>query len=244
MVGLVFFGIEKRRWQLANNDNVPLTKSQQVSAGLSYNFNGLLISAEGYYKNVSDISSRSQGFQNQFQFTNDIGSYTITGFDFLVNKQFNNFSTWFSYTYSNNNYKFENLNEGLTFPNSLDLRHVANASITYSIDNFKVGLGLNWHSGRPFTLPSEIQNDANSSIEYNSPNSSRLDDYFRTDISAIYDFKLSKGVKTQVGASIWNIFNQTNIINRYYILNPDDNIVEVNNRSLKFTPNLSLRVNF
>ena len=239
-----FFGIEKRRWQLANNDNVPLTKSQQVSAGLSYNFNGLLISAEGYYKNVSDISSRSQGFQNQFQFTNDIGSYTITGFDFLVNKQFNNFSTWFSYTYSNNNYKFENLNEGLTFPNSLDLRHVANASITYSIDNFKVGLGLNWHSGRPFTLPSEIQNDANSSIEYNSPNSSRLDDYFRTDISAIYDFKLSKGVKTQVGASIWNIFNQTNIINRYYILNPDDNIVEVNNRSLKFTPNLSLRVNF
>ena len=239
-----FFGIEKRRWQLANNNNVPLITSQQASLGISYNQNNLLISAEAYYKNVDDITARSQGFQNQFQFRNDIGTYTVKGIDFLINRRFNDFSTWLSYTYSKNDYTYQNLNNGNPFPNTLDLRHVANASLTYNLDDFKVGFGINWHSGRPYTSPLEIQDASNSVIEYESPNSSRLGDYFRTDISAIYNFELSKGVKAEIGASIWNLFNQTNIINRYYTFDSDAAVVEINNRSLKFTPNLSFRLSF
>jgi len=239
-----FFGIEKRRWQLSNSNDVPLITSEQISVGLSYNQNNLLVSFEGYYKGINNITSRSQGFQNQFQFTNDIGYYTVKGIDFLINKRFNDFSTWISYSYSKNNYQFNNLNNGNPFPNTLDLRHVANASLTYNIDNFKVGFGINWHSGRPYTTPLDFQDDSNSTIEYSTPNSSRLDDYFRTDISAIYNFKFSEGVKAEVGASVWNIFNQTNIINRYYTLNSDNTVIEINNRSLKFTPNLSFRLNF
>ncbi|WP_299125393.1 TonB-dependent receptor [uncultured Winogradskyella sp.] len=239
-----FFGIEKRRWQLANGSDVPLITSEQISLGVSYNQNNLLVSLEGYYKGVNNITSRSQGFQNQFQFTNEIGFYTVKGIDFLINKRFNDFSTWLSYSYSKNDYQFQNLNSGNSFPNTLDLRHVANTSLTYNIDNFKVGFGINWHSGRPYTTPLVVQNDSNSSIEYESPNNSRLPDYFRTDISAIYDFELSRGINAEVGASIWNIFNQTNIINRYYTFDSGNSVVEINNRSLKFTPNLSFRINF
>ncbi|WP_111685446.1 TonB-dependent receptor plug domain-containing protein [Winogradskyella tangerina] len=239
-----FFGIEKRRWQLSNLDDVPLVRSQQISMGVSYNQNNLLISLEGYYKNVDDITAQSQGFQNQFQFVNDIGSYTVTGLDFLVNKRFNNFSTWLSYTLSNNNYKFDTLNGSSAFPNTVDLTHVANASLTYSLNSFKVGLGINWHSGRAYTEPSELQIDNNPFIEYDDPNNARLPDYFRTDISAIYKFKLSHGVRAEAGASIWNVFDRSNIINRFYALDADDNIVEVNNRSLRFTPNFSLRIQF
>ncbi|WP_296382286.1 TonB-dependent receptor [Winogradskyella sp.] len=239
-----FFGIEKRRWQLANTNDVPLITSEQISVGVSYNQNNLLVSVEGYYKGVNNITAHSQGFQNQFQFTNDIGSYTVKGIDFLINKRFNDFSTWLSYSYSKNDYQFQDLNNGESFPNTLDLRHVANASLTYNIDNFKIGLGINWHSGRPYTSPLEAQNNSNSVIEYESPNSSRLSDYLRTDISAIYNFKLSKDIKVEAGASIWNIFNQTNFINRYYTLGSDDSIIEINNRSLKLTPNLSVRVSF
>jgi hypothetical protein len=239
-----FFGIEKRRWQLSKLDNVPLVKSQQISLGISYNQNNLLVSLEGYYKNVDDITAQSQGFQNQFQFVNDIGSYTVTGLDFLINKRFNNFSTWLSYTLSNNDYKFDTINDGSTFPNTVDLTHVANASLTYSLKNFKIGLGINWHSGRAYTKPSSVQDNSNSFIEYNNPNSARLGDYFRADLSAIYKFQVSKGIKAEIGASVWNMFNQTNIINRYYTLDSDNDIVEIDNRSLKFTPNLSARFNF
>ncbi|WP_138434783.1 TonB-dependent receptor domain-containing protein [Winogradskyella algicola] len=239
-----FFGIEKRRWQLSNLENVPLVKSQQVSLGLSYNQNNLLVSLEGYYKNVEGITAQNQGFQNQFQFVNDIGAYTITGLDFLVNKRFNNFSTWMSYTLSNNDYKFDVINEGSSFPNSVDLTHVANASLTYSLKNLKIGLGVNWHSGRAYTKPLQIQDNSNSSIEYQSPNSARLEDYFRADVSAIYKFHISKGIKAEAAAAVWNMFNQDNIINRYYTLDTDNTIVEIDNRSLKFTPNLSFRVSF
>ncbi len=239
-----FFGIEKRRWQLSNLENVPLVKSQQISLGFSYNQNNLLISLEGYYKNVEGITAQSQGFQNQFQFVNDIGSYTVTGLDFLINKRFNNFSTWLSYTFSNNDYTFDVINEGSSFPNSVDLTHIANASLTYSLKNFKIGLGVNWHSGRAYTKPLEMQNNSNSAIEYQNPNSSRLPDYFRADLSAIYKFQISKGINAEAGASVWNMFNQNNIINRYYTLDTDNNIVEIDNKSLKFTPNLSFRVNF
>ena len=239
-----FFGIEKRRWQLSNGNDVPLITSEQFSVGASYNENNLLVSVEGYYKGVNNITSRSQGFQNQYQFIDEIGFYTVKGIDFLINKRFNDYSTWLSYSYSKNDYQFENLNNGNSFPNTLDLRHVANASLTYNKNNFKIGIGINWHSGRPFSSPLDIQNESNASIEYASPNNSRLPDYFRTDISAIYNFDLSNGVKAEIGASIWNIFNQTNIINRYYTLNSDDSVIEINNRSLKFTPNLSFRLNF
>ena len=239
-----FLGIEKRRWQLANTNNTPLVTSQQVSAGISYNHNNLLVSLEGYYKNVSNITAQSQGFQNQFQFINDIGSYTVKGIDFLINKRISNFSTWLSYSYSKNDYHFENLNDGNSFPNSLDLQHVANASLTYNYNNFKVGFGINWHSGRPFTTPLSLQDESNMVIEYNAPNNKRLPGYFRTDISAIYNFTISKGVKADIGASVWNIFNQTNIVNRYYSLDADDSLIKIDNRSLKITPNFSFRINF
>jgi hypothetical protein len=239
-----FFGIEKRRWQLANTSDVPLVTSEQLSVGLSYNHNNLLVSLEGYYKGVNNMTSRSQGFQNQFQFTSDIGTVIVKGIDFLINKRFNDFSSWLSYSYSKNDYKFENLNSNNSFPNTLDLRHVVNTSITYNLDNFRIGLGINWHSGRPYTQPSNFQDDTNSIIEYESPNSSRLSAYFRTDISAIYNLKLSGSIRGEIGASIWNVFNQTNIINRYYTFDSNNTIVEINNRSLKFTPNLSFRLNF
>lgn len=239
-----FFGIEKRRWQLANIEDVPLITSEQVSVGLTYSNNNWLVSAETYIKNVKDITARSQGFQNQFQFINDIGSYTVKGVEFLINKRFKNISTWLSYTYSKNNYSFDNLNNGKEFANTLDLRHVANASLTYQLNNFKIGLGVNWNSGRPYTRPDDFQDEGTVEIEYQSPNSSRLPNYFRTDISALYMVNLSNKTTAEFGASIWNIFNQNNIINRFYTLDETNTIIKVDNQSLAFTPNFSLRVRF
>ncbi|MBT8376679.1 MAG: TonB-dependent receptor, partial [Bacteroidia bacterium] len=239
-----FFGIEKRRWQLADDDKVPVITSQQASIGLNYNRNGLLINAEAYIKNVDGITARSQGFQNQFQLVNDIGAYTIKGVDFLINKQFNKLSTWLSYSYSKNNYQFKNLNNGNEFPNNIDIRNIINASVTYNFNALKVGVGMNWHSGRPYTSPLDLQDDSNNTIEYDLPNSSRLNEYLRTDISATYSFKLSDEINAEAGASIWNLLNKKNTINRFYRLNDDASIATIDNESLYFTPNFSFRVTF
>ncbi|WP_298495365.1 TonB-dependent receptor plug domain-containing protein [uncultured Algibacter sp.] len=252
-----FLGIEKRRWILSNNHNsvvikdnqtihpIPVLKSKQLSAGLHFNKNKLLISAETYIKKVNGITTRSQGFQNQFQFINSLGSYEIKGADFLINKQFSDIvSSWISYSYNSNNYTFDDLNNGKKFPNNVDITHSLTFAGTYTHNNIKFAAGLNWHSGIPNTAPS-TNDDANDNvITYAEPNSSRLDNYLRVDCSASYAFNLSETTKATFGASIWNLLNKNNIINKYYTLDENNKINPIENRSLGITPNISFRVHF
>lgn len=239
-----FLGIEQRRWILSNNDDIPIIKSVQGAFGIHYNKNKLLISAEAYIKDVEGITSRSQGFLNQFEFVGDIGKYQVRGIDFLINKQFDSFSTWLSYTYSTNDYTFDNLNNGNSFPNNLDIRHSATFAGTYTFDNLKLALGMNWHSGRPQTFPLQDQIAGNSVIEYDVPNAERISDYFRTDISATYKLKFTDKLDASIGASIWNLFDRKNILNTYYALDNNGDIITIENLSLGITPNISFRVEF
>ena len=252
-----FLGIEKRRWVLSNNNKavvtkenqtiypIPVLKSKQFSAGLHFNKNKLLISAETYIKKVDGITTRSQGFQNQFQFVNSVGSYEIKGVDVLLNKQFSEIvSSWISYSYSSNNYTFDDLNDGNKFPNNADITHAVTLAGTYTNNNIKFAAGLNWHSGIPNTEPSIDDDSQDNVITYAPPNSSRLDDYLRVDCSATYVFNISDTTRATIGASIWNLLNENNIINKYYTLDEDNEINPVENRSLGITPNISLRVHF
>lgn len=240
-----FLGIEKRRWVLANNNDIPVIKSKQLSAGIHFNKNNLLISAEGYIKKVNGITSRSQGFQNQYQFINSIGSYDITGIDILLNKKFNEvFHSWMSYSYSSNYYTFDTLNDGETFPNNIDIKHVFTLAGTYTYNHFKLAAGFNYHTGKPTTLATTDDNTSDNNIIFSQPNGDRLPDYLRVDCSATYDFNLSDSAHATIGASIWNVFNKRNVLNSYYILDSENNINKVENESLGITPNVSFRVRF
>ena len=252
-----FLGIEKRRWVLSNNNSenivindktiypVPVVKSKQLSVGIHYNKNKLLISAEGYLKKVDGITTRSQGFQNQYQFINSIGSYEIKGVDFLLNKQFSDIvSSWLSYSHSTNNYLFPSLNNGEKFPNNIDIRHTFSFGGTYTQNNIKLALGLNWHSGKPTTLPDTNDIPDDRIITYVTPNSTNLEDYLRADCSATYAFNISETARATVGASVWNVLNKKNIINTYYTLDENNEVNKIENESLGITPNVSLRIHF
>lgn len=238
-----FLGIEKRRWILSNNEDIPIIQSQQASLGLHYTQNNWLVSAEGYYKKVEGITSRSQGFQNQFQFVNDIGEYTVTGLDLLINKRFTNSSTWLSYSFSDNNYTFTTLNNGVEFPNNVNITHAVSFGITHNIKQLKLAAGVNWHTGKPFTTTNSEQPISGNDIIYNTPNSENLTDYFRADVSATYTFKLGEKTNAVAGISLWNVTNQKNILNSYYKLENDE-VLRVNNISLGLTPNASFRLSF
>ncbi len=257
-----FLGIEKRRWVLATERTetevvnekslfpVPIVKSKQASAGIHFNKNKFLISAEAFIKKVDGITTRGQGFQNQYQFVYATGNYEIKGIDVLINKQFQDiFSTWLGYSYSINNYTFPQLNEGQPFPNNADIRHALTFASTYTYKGFKLATGFNWFSGRPTTLPTFNQSENDTQINYSDPNASNLEDYIRADISATYNFNLAEGTKAIIGASLWNVLNKKNILNTYYTLTPNEDNIEntitkVENQSLGITPNVSFRVVF
>lgn len=238
-----FLGVERRRWLNSNDENIPLIESQQISAGLHYNKNRLLVSVEPFFKNVDGITARSQGFQNQFQFTNAIGRYTVTGIDVLVNKRFDNFSAWISYSLHKNDYEFDDLNNGISFPNNKDIRHAFNFATTYTSSRFKIALGVNWHTGKPTTFPVDPSSTTGNPIIYENPNSRRLKDYLRTDLSANYNFQINK-TRAILGFSIWNILGRDNTINTYFNVNENNSIRQIDNSSLGITPNLSFRVAF
>ncbi|MBY0487057.1 MAG: TonB-dependent receptor [Flavobacteriaceae bacterium] len=167
-----FLGIEKRRWMLSNNQDFPIIKSNQASLGFTFKKKNWLITLDNFYKNATGITSQSQNFQNQLEFVKTNGNYTIWGSEILIQKQFNRFISWATYTYTNNNYSFEDYNPS-KFSNNFENKHQVNFGLIYDYKNLKIALGGHWFTGKPTTLP--LNNTiSNGAIVFESPNSSRL----------------------------------------------------------------------
>ena len=237
-----FLGIEERRWQLSNNTDIPVIQSKQISLGLQYNQNGWLINGDGYFKRVDGITTQSQGFQNQYLLARADGNYDVFGFEFLLRKQFQNFNTWLSYTYMDNYYNFKTLQKD-TFHTNFDFTNALTIGTSYTLRSFKFSAGLNWHSGKPTTKPQPDIPVSNNTINYEPANSSRLSDYKRIDISSTYQFDIFKS-RAELGVSILNLLNHSNTINSYYKINNNNNLENISQSSLGFTPNVSFRVSF
>ncbi|MFV8344689.1 TonB-dependent receptor [Flavobacterium sp. ZB4P13] len=243
-----YFGIEKRRWILANNTTIPIQKSKQASISLSYIKNNWLFTLENFYKKVTGINSSSQGFQNQLEFVKTNGDYEVLGIEMLVQKKINHFITWLSYTYNNNNYNFPDLDQPV-FPNNFKLDHIVSWAGIYQRKNLKIALGSKWYSGRPETTPISsainYSNSSNPKIDYNTPNNKVLDDFFQVNFSTTYKWESLNKTQYKLGFSVLNVFDRKNEINEYYRINTITNSIEdVKTFSLRRTPNLSFRITY
>ncbi|NND62068.1 MAG: TonB-dependent receptor [Flavobacteriaceae bacterium] len=237
-----FLGVEKRRWQLSNDETIPVITSKQGSVGFNFSNAGWLMSLEGYYKMVEGITTQSQGFQDQYEFVKTDGSYEVVGADVLLRKRIKNANFWLSYAFMNNDYTFDALPEK-TFPSNLDITHTITFGSTFKYKGLSLSGGLNWHTGKPTTLPRTVQEISSNSVSYEDSNSSRLDDYMRVDFSALYDIKWDK-VTLQAGVSVWNVLDETNVIGNYYRLNAEGLPSEFVQNSLGLTTNAVLRCYF
>lgn len=245
-----FLGVEKRRWIVVNNNDIPIAQSKQLSIGMAYKQNQFNIDLTGFYKVVHGITASNQGFYNNFQYTTANGSYTNKGIEFLINKTTHKYSSWLSYTFSRNDYEFKSFTPS-QFPNNVDIRHSFSFGFNYNItSNFKASIGANWRNGQPYTTPVEgdetIKQGNYTRVNYDAPNSNNLDNFLRLDTSISYAFAISKSFKMNLNAGIINFTNHDNIINRYYKVAPEDTskTIKVDNKSLAITPNVSLRITF
>lgn len=240
-----FLGVEKRRWTLANNSTIPIQKSNQISLGLSFKKNNWLLTLDNFYKKITGITSSSQGFQNQFELEKTVGNYQVLGAEFLIQKSFNRFYTWLSYSYNDNQYDFDEL-LNTSFPNNYEISHAVSWAGIYEWNKLKLALGAKWHTGRPVTTPTSFTvTTANPEIVYNSPNNSKLKDYFQMNFSVSKDWKLNSKLSLQTAASILNLLNTQNSLNRFYRVNTTDNSVEsVDTYSLEMTPNFNVKLSF
>ena len=238
-----YFGIEKRRWIIANNTTIPIQKSKQISLNLFYKKNDWLFDIENFYKKVAGITTSSQGFQNQLEFVRITGDYEVWGTEMLVQKKMNYFLTWLSYTYNHNDYHFPNY-EYPSFPNNFEVMHTVSWAGSYEKNNFKIALGTKWSSGRPKTSPTNaIIDPSNPEIIYNKPNNTNLHIFSQVNLSTTYKWETTSGIQYKLGISILNILNRKNEISEYYRISSLTNAIEeVETFALQRTPNVSFRV--
>ncbi len=238
-----FLGVEKRRWALSNNRDIPVLRSGQVSLGISYEKAHLITQIEGYFKKVNNIITSSQGFQNQFEGIRSAGNYETYGVETLIQYTGGSYSIWTSYVLAKNQYRFNSLTPS-QFPNNLDITHNLFLGGSYQTGSLELSTGIYWRSGRPITRPLTEQPINAGRINFSSPNSDHLQNYLRIDLSSVYHLKLSDQTKAEVGFSIWNLTNHSNIINEFYQLGSENETIKLVREALKFTPNFMVRVSF
>ena len=250
------FGLENQVWAIANGEEFPVLKSRQISTGVAFNKKGWRVDIDGYYKNITGLTSFNRSFGNTSVLeTFSEGKSKIYGVDILIEKKINDYQTWMSYSYTDNNFEFSRINNGLTFPGNYDIRHYFRWAHSYTLNNFKFSLGWNFRTGTPYTpVTSETQNNGDLFVFIGDTNSTRIPDYHRLDFSGTYTFNFDKknNWKGKIGFSLLNIYDRKNLLERYYeivpFINQDDNIQfrlqTVDKFSLGMTPNLVFRVDF
>jgi hypothetical protein len=243
-----FLGIEKRRWTLANNIDIPVQKSRQASIGATYKNRGWLITIDNFYKKVNSITTGGQAFQDQHEGLQATGSYTVYGTEFLIQKQFQDFYAWLGYTWNNNRYNFKDFPTS-SFPSNFQIAHTINSAVVYEWKKLELALGSRWFSGRPYTAPLSnfpvYGNNGSPAVSYSQPNAFHIGSFMQFNFSANYTLQIAEKYNLQLGLSILNIFNRQNIINRYYRINPEtENIERVNTYALERTPNALIKFSF
>lgn len=238
-----FLGIERRRWQQTDNDSIPIIQSQQASLGFNYTKNGWLVDITGYHKNVDGITTQSQAFTTKYEFTRVKGSYDVSGLDVLIRKKTGHLSTWVSYSYMDNQYTFDTLEE-LRFPSNFDITHAVTLGSTYALKDLQFSAGLNYRNGAPTSQPQLGNEVVGNAVNFGEANSFRLPDYLRVDASMLYKLKITPGLRSEIGASVWNLTNRENTINNFYRVGATNQADEFSRFSLGLTTNFMVRFYF
>lgn len=261
-------------WLLADLDEfVPVIRNNQLSAGFVYDINNWLFDVDFYHKDIDGLLARNLGFATLNEDGFEQGSEQLFGIDLTIRKRWRYFRTWFNYSFQDSSVEFEELFPN-SFPSSLNIRHQLSASATYSLPKWEFSLGYTFKTGLTFTDVDDIlirddddrpprRGDDDDDpppppggpdedfffLDFQSPNSSRLPHYHRTDVSIWHKWKSRNNkVKGEIGLSLINIFNKENVFDVNYFIDVDENdqpkLFKQTKYFLRFTPNLTFRLIF
>ncbi len=235
-------------WLLADEDLEP-TFSEHRIVGLSYENDRFLLSVEGYQKDLDNLIEYSPRFRREADYEDRffIGTGKAKGLEFLGQLKKGILSGWLSYTLGRVDYRFPAFNDGEDFPASHDRRHEINTVAKLNLGPWTFASTWVYASGNAYTAPESqyflemLDGEIVSYIHVGDKNSNRLPDYHRLDLSLSRQFK-GELVDSEVGLSVFNVYNHKNVWYRQYNLNTIPiSITDVT--MLGFTPTLFVQFN-
>lgn len=239
-------------WLLANKENSPISFSQHLILGTSYEVDDWLFDVEFFEKEMTGLTEFSLRFQSALGTDpNDQlffeGTGISRGVDFLIQKKVGKYTGWLGYTLSEVVHTFPDLSNS-PFYSLNDQRHEFKIVNVLKAGRWDLGATWVYGSGKPYTAPNGLYTITlldGTETEYVSigeKNGLRIDPYHRLDLSATYNFNLGSG-KGEMGLSIFNLYNKTNTwYNEFEVL--DNQVTETNVNYIGFTPSLFFNVSF
>jgi len=239
-------------WLMADGKLVDVSSALHYIFGASYESDGWLFDAEGYWKELRGLSEFSLRFRTDGDFSPEElffkGNGRAKGIELLVQKKAGRYSGWLSYTLGEVVHTFPKLNEGVSFYALHDQRHELKLVNSYDIGDWSIAANFIYGSGKPFSEPEgfytieQLNGDDLQFVSIGKKNGSRIPTYHRLDISTHHRFPIGK-VKADLGVSLFNLYGRKNTWYYKYDFQQVPFLkTEVN--YLGFTPNVSFSIDF
>ncbi|MFC1545280.1 TonB-dependent receptor domain-containing protein [Gemmatimonadota bacterium] len=236
-------------WILADNELLPGT-SEHFIAGLSYETDNWLLSAEAYRKDMDNLVEFTRRVRRQDEPGNYffLGTGRAKGIEFLAQKKRGFLTGWVGYTLGRVEHQFPALNNGQAFPADHDRRHEINAVVRRTVGEWTFAATWTYATGRAYTAPESqyaiqlLNGEYLSYIHVSGMNDNRLPDYHRLDLSASRRYETEKWIY-EVGVSFFNAYNHRNVWYREYQLDTTP-ITVTDALMLGFTPTVYIQLNF
>jgi hypothetical protein len=141
-----------------------------------------------------------------------LGNAHSYGAEIYFKKQKGNLTGWISYTWSETEKIFPDINEGNYFPARHDRRHDFSVTVMYNM-NKRINFGATWvyYTGDAVTFPTgKYIVDNRPVFLYSERNGYRMPDYHRMDLSITYFNKAKKNRRSDWNLSIYNVYAKKN----------------------------------
>ncbi len=221
-------------------------RSDQYTLGWNSSFHNGQYAAEitGYYKTLSNLATYREGYSSlmgDLDWRSKVvtgGTGRSAGVEFLVKKQYGDWTGFASYAYSRTTRQFPQINKGQEFAFDFDRPHTASLNINHKF-NEKWSASLTWvyQTGLPYTpvlgrqLTLDTEPDENGNLGYyevlmyGDRNSGRMKDYHRLDVGATLNTITKRNRKATWTFSVYNVYNRHNPY-FYYFNTRTDNYIE------------------
>jgi len=239
-------------WLLADEENSPISFSEHLIIGSSYEIDDWLFDIEYFEKEMTGLTEFSLRFQSALGADpNDQlffeGTGISRGVDFLIQKMVGKYTGWMGYTLSEVVHTFPGLSDK-PFYSLNDQRHEFKLVNVLKAGRWDLGATWVYGSGKPYTAPNGIYTITlldGTKTEYVSvgdKNGPRHAPYHRLDLSFTYKFDIGSG-KGSMGLSLFNFYNRSNTwYKEFEVVNGQ--VIETNINYIGFTPSLFFNMSF
>jgi hypothetical protein len=200
-------------WILSDptDSRYPVISSHQVTIGATVKRSQTVYDAELYYKvNTGVIIDEDL----------NSGTNDVYGIDMMVQKTTGIHTGWIAYSISKGVQSHPYINGGQSSPSLQDQRHEVKLVDMLKLGNWNLASTVIYGSGKPYPeYAVRYQYNEDGFIESydllpDYGNKSRLPAYFRIDLSASYKFYFGENDALELGLSIHNLTDHTNIKTR------------------------------